>query len=136
METHTNYINELSLRVYQKIGEQQLRGLLSEGNPLMTDNELVIHITDNFDEYLSAEEQEQLYTHNHYHVEDEGIKSLLLKIAIEIAASTVQRSFEKVLSEESFSEDNPFEIKKNPLMFMLYQFYDENFGANLRKDVA
>jgi hypothetical protein len=136
METPINYTNELSLRVYQKIGEQQLRGLLLEGKALMTSDELIQHITENIGDYLSAEEEQQLYTNNLHQCQDEEIKSLILKVTIEVAASFVELAFEKTLLDEHFVKDNPFEIRKNPLLFMMYRYYDENFGVKLSKDEA
>jgi hypothetical protein len=134
MKTQINFISELSLRIYQKTGEEQLRGLLLEDKPLMTSDELVQHITENMGEYLNAEEQEQLYIKNLYHVDDEGIKSLLLKLAIEMAATYVQNAFENALSEKDFVGDNPYSALTAPRMFMLYKYYDEETHIKLNPD--
>lgn len=136
MKEQINYIDELSARVYLKNAETQLENLMLKGKSLMTHEELAQHITENLSEYLSTEEQNQLLQQNLGCIEDESVKSLMMKIAIDLAALSVTNAIEKVLTEERFVGDNPFEFKKNPLLFMLYKFYDERFGVKLTKDDA
>jgi len=129
--TKTNLINELSLRVYNRLGEQQLTGLLMHGKPLLTPDELTQHITENLNDYLSPEEQKQLLADNLYNVDDEYIKSLMMKLAIEIASAYVHTAIEKALTAEDFVGNNPFSVHSNPQMFMMAKYFDEELGVKL-----
>jgi hypothetical protein len=131
MKTKTNLINELSLRVYQKIGEEQLKSLLMDGKPLMTHDELTKHISVNLNDFLNTEEQKQLIIDNIYNVDDEKIKSLMIKLAIEMAAGYVQSAIEKALTSEDFVGDNPYSALTVPRMFMMYKYYNEKSEVNL-----
>jgi hypothetical protein len=128
----TNLINELSQRVYQKIAEQQLTGLLMEGKPLMTGEELKQHITDNLDEYLSPEEQRKLLADNLFNTDDENIKSLTMEFAIEMAAAYVQLLIKIALSNKNFIGNNPFSVHSNPQMFTVAKYFDEELGVKIR----
>lgn len=131
METRTNLIKELSLRVYQKIGEEQLKVLLMDGKPLMKHDELIQYINDNLNEYLTAEDQKQLFIDNLYNISDEKIKCLLMNLAIEMAAGYVQNAIVKALSIEDFFGDNPFSVQSNPQLFMIHKYFDEELEVKL-----
>jgi hypothetical protein len=131
MKPKTKLINELSLRVYQKIGEEQLKGLLIDGKRLMNHDELTQHISDNLNEYLNTEEQKQLLADNLYNINDEKIKSLMLKLAIEMASAYFQTAIEKTLTAEDFVTNNPYSVHLNPQLFMMYKYYDEELGVKL-----
>ncbi len=127
----TNLITELSLRIYNKIGKQQLLNLLIEGLPLITNDELIQHIQDNFDEYLTKEEQDELIIENIYHVENEKVNQLMTRLAIELAACYVLETIEKILSANDFVKDNPYSVLSNPQMFMLHKYFDEEMGIKV-----
>jgi hypothetical protein len=134
METQINYIDELSLRVYQKIGEQQLQDFLINGNPLMNTDELAVHITENIDSYLSKEEKDQMVRDNLGGIvcDSERIKSAVIRVCIQLAALNVNHCIEKSLTSQDFAGDNPYSALTQPRMFMLYKFYDEQFGIKLQ----
>jgi hypothetical protein len=134
MKAQINYINELSLRVYNKVGEQQLQDFLINGNPLMTLEEIAVHIRENLDNYLSIEEQ-KILVHNNLGgivVDDEKLTYSVLKFGIYMAALNVNQYIEKALTSTDFVGDNPYSVLTHPRMFMLYKFYDEQFGIKLQ----
>ena len=136
METQTNYINELSLRVYQGIGEQQLQDFFIDAKPLMNMDELAVHITEKLGNYLSKEEQDQLVSDNlgGIVIDDEELKFSVVKLGIQLAALNVNHSIEKALTSKDFVGDNPYSVLTHPRMFMLYKFYDEQMGIKLNSN--
>jgi chromosome condensin MukBEF complex kleisin-like MukF subunit len=132
METKINYINELSLKVYQKIGEEQLKGLLIDGKPLMEIEEISEHINSNMDDYLCSEEQKQIVVDNIGNVDNEELRTKTLNFAIDLAALYVYTAIQKTLSSTEFIGDNPFSALTNPKAFMIHKYYDEKLGVKLR----
>jgi hypothetical protein len=126
--TKTNLITELSLRVYNKLGEQQLTGLLMEGKPLMTHDELTQHIRNNLNDYLNNVEQKQLIIDNIGIFDNEDIKSSMIKLAIEMAAVYVKQAIENALTDKDFVGNNLYTVQSNPKLFMMHKYFDEELG--------
>jgi hypothetical protein len=100
MEIQTNYIKELSLRVYNKIAEPLFIDFLMNGKPLMEVYMIANHIEKNLDDYLSAEEQKQLIIDNlGAYNDDEKGKATMIQLAIAIAACDVHSAIERKLTD-------------------------------------
>jgi hypothetical protein len=100
METQKNLIDELSLRVYNKIAEPLFIDFLMNGKPLMEVYMIANHIEKSLDDYLSAEEQKQLIIDSlSAYNDEEKDKAAMIQLAIATAASNVQKTIEMKLTD-------------------------------------
>jgi hypothetical protein len=95
----TYFIDELSLRVRNKLVEEQLISYLVKDEPLLENVELVREIKNNLDDYLSPEEQTQLLLKDFGDIENEEFIDLMIRAAIEVAALEVQMAISNALEK-------------------------------------
>ena len=130
METMTMY-SSLTNRVYNTIGEEQLKNLLLEGQSLWPVDEIAECIKNNLTDYLSPLEQQQLIQETFGFSGNSEINSLALSLCIELVAADVHQALRKAVTSKEFIGDNPFSPLAEAKMFMLYKFYNEHLGVKL-----
>ena len=95
----TYFVDELSLRVRNKLVEKQLISYLVKDEPLLENEELLREIKNNLDDYLSPEEQTRLLIKDLGDIENVELHDLMIRIAIEIVALEVQMGIYKALTK-------------------------------------
>lgn len=128
-KNNTNFNEILTTKAYNHIGNEQLESILLEGNKLLEIKDIAKLITDNLDDYLTADEQKQLIINSVGRDDIEELNSGTIYFAILSAAINIHAALKKALENKDFVGDNPFSIIKNPKAFMICKYLGEKHGV-------
>jgi hypothetical protein len=132
MKNNERITNELMSRVFSDIGEKQIENLLLESKPLMTHKEIAEHVEKHLDNYLNVDEQKQLVIEVQGRSINDEIDYLGLRVAIQLTSVYLEEAIKKIITQKSFVGNNQFDPIKNPRMFMLSKFFEEEHGVKIR----
>jgi len=104
-----DFINELSKRVYDNLGEKFIKDLQLYGTPLPNDNDLTNHIRIGLNSYVSPEEQKKYLSDNLGDFEDDEVNSMMMKVATNMAALNVLMKIRRKLETENASDVDKFD---------------------------
>jgi hypothetical protein len=106
---NTNFIDELSFRVYDNLGEKFLREYQLFGTQLPDENELANYIGLAIDMYVSPDEKKQYLIDNLGEFDDEDVNSLMIRIAVRMAALDVHMKIRNALTTKNLSDKDIFD---------------------------
>jgi hypothetical protein len=115
---NTKFIDDLSLRIYDDLGEKFIRDYLTNGLPLPDEKELAYYITNAMGIYVSPDEQKQYLLDNLGDFADEDVNSLMIRIAIRIATLNVRMRIRKELTNKNLIIENSLSELDDPKEFI------------------
>jgi hypothetical protein len=115
---NTSFIDELSKRVYDKIGEKLLRDLQVFGIQLPDEKGLANYIRFDYADYVSPEEHDQYLIDNLGDFNNDDANSLMIDLAIHMAALGVLIKIRKELTNKNLIIENSLSELDDPKEFI------------------
>lgn len=120
-------------RAYVRVITPMVQELFMNGKPLMDSTELTEYLRENIHEILNEEEKEQLIKSQipYYEKDNDIINDGIINLTLFLLANDLISKIKQVINSKKFAGDNPHDPIKNPQMFMMWKFYDEEMGVKL-----